>query len=302
MFTRTLSRGHIITLTPPPTRYVRAKLSPTHYFYDTKGLVKIGEDAARYVGLTATGNGIPVDCEMVESKHTTGQTTESASGGFTARLIWVLGWTASFLQFAFCVLVLIVGCFNPHNFPTIDTPHRVVIGCFCCCSIASVVRGGGFVDTVVFNVAAALCLLGLFVWCAGPEEVHTVKPLGVMWGRLTDEITLLQHLSSADVAKISFLGLAALAANVFTAGHAARILWFISTCGIGVACIRSWIAHKKPNDHQPPRVHWATHVTAFIGFICSICAVALFASITTGGSATYALMFMAVLILCGYFS
>jgi hypothetical protein len=289
-----------MTLTTPPTRYVRAKLSPTHYFYDTKGLVKIGEKAARYVGETATGKGIPVDCEMKEPKHATGQTTESASGSWTDSFIWVLGWTASLLLFAFSVLVF-VASFNAIH-PPIDTPRRVAIQCFCCCSIASVVRGGGFVDTVVFNVAAALCLLGIFVWCAGPEEARIVKPLGGMWSRLTDAITPLQHLRSADAAIVSVLGLAALAANVFTAGHAARIMWFISTCGMGVACIRSWMAHEKPDDDQPLRVHLAAHVTGFIGFICSMCAVALFASITTGGSATYTLMFMAVLILCACFS
>jgi hypothetical protein len=290
-----------MTLTTPPTRYVRAKLSPTHYFYDTKGLGKIGEKAARDVGETATGKGIPVDCEMVELKHATEQTTESASDGsgwrhlFLAASFLLCGHLWRLCGFSVSVFVISLSKFLPSDVD-ISPPCRVVIQCFCCCSIASVVRGGGFVDTVVFNVAAALCLLGIFVWCAGPEEARIVKPLDGMWSRLTDAITPLQQLRSADVAIVSALGLAALAANVFTAGPAARILWFISTCGMGVACIRSWMAHEEPDDDR------AALVTGFTGFICSICAFALFASITTGGSATYTLMFMAGLILCVYFS
>lgn len=128
---------------------------------------------------------------------------------------------------------------------------------------------GSFINVVVFNATFLICVFGMWISCS---DQHPFSPLATcirLW----------------DIRVISFLGLVALIISIIIHDHPSfsQVPFFIAASIVGVGGIR---VRTDNMNAYPALLRHVAPLIFIIGIMSSFCAVALFASIATGGNAT----------------
>eukprot|EP00038_Savillea_parva_P028110 m.63204 g.63204 ORF g.63204 m.63204 type:complete len:823 (-) comp8139_c0_seq1:38-2506(-) len=315
--------------------YTRELLSPTHYFYDSKGLVKVDRDGALYVSKTATGSNIPVGCEMKEPE----KAPKNSNGNDDAdNWEWAKG-MATILVFSItCVLaasheqkavmepkeIMALVCVATVGFPVVKWLFglswlgALFFGSGLCMlygATSDVIR---FKDSdrekawtaAQVGLAIAVVLLGILM---GSFACHTVwmvcaVGLGIWWRDYPHNVKtaaplLVALLPAVAAGSIGVAGLVALMACVMAGGATVNVLTFVVVLTLGVVLCRATANLGEDDGAFGGRLgrRWrrlAQALVGFMGIVCAITSLVLFANIVTGGIAMGWLVLVAMALVC----